>query len=136
VGWLGSYGLWSVLTLGGSLILSVGGLLVVRWLIVSLPVDYFAEPARPALWRHSHPALRWSWFAVKNVLGVALVAAGAVMVVIPGPGVVTILLGLSLLSMPGKRGLILKLLRNPHVIGLMNELRTRADQPLLIVPHE
>ena len=125
---------WLAALTGLSLAVSLGGILVVRWVVISLPEDYFIAKEAPDVWRHQHPLVRWSWFALKNLLGWVLLAAGVTMLVTPGPGVLAILLGLSLITVPGKRILLLRILRNPHVLSAMNLLRTQARRPALIMP--
>ncbi len=119
---------------GVSLVLSLGGVWAVRWIVLSLPEDYFVARQATAGWRHSHPLVRWSWWIGKNVLGLILLAAGVTMLVTPGPGVLTILLGLSLVSLPGKHMLVARILRNPHVLAAMNLLRRQAGRVPLLVP--
>jgi hypothetical protein len=125
---------WLAALAGVSLAVSLGGLLAVRWVVISLPEDYFVAEEAQGEWRHQHPLVRWSWFAAKNLLGAVLLAAGVTMLVTPGPGVLAILLGLSLITVPGKRTLVLRILRNPHVLSAMNLLRTQARRPALLVP--
>lgn len=119
---------------GLSLAVSLGGLWLLRWVIVSLPPDYFVAADAPDAWRHRHPVFRWTWFAVKNLLGTVLLVAGVMMLVAPGPGVLSILIGLSLISVPGKRKLLLRLMRNRTLLVALNVMRSRAGRPPLILP--
>jgi UPF0716 family protein affecting phage T7 exclusion len=73
---------------------------------------------------------------LKNVLGVVLVLWGVIMLAIPGPGVVTLLLGLSLLDFPGKRALERRILTSPGVLRTLNALRARAGQPAITLPNQ
>jgi hypothetical protein len=52
---------------------------------------------------------------------------------VPGPGLVFILLGLSLLDFPGKRSLERRLLSVPRVQRFLNEVRERFGRPPLII---
>lgn len=69
----------------------------------------------------------------KNVGGVLLVALGLMMAVpgVPGQGLLTALIGLSLLSFPGKRRLERRLIRRPLVLRTVNRLRRRFQRPPL-----
>lgn len=69
----------------------------------------------------------------KNLGGVVLVALGLIMAVpgVPGQGLLTALIGLSLLSFPGKRRLERRLIRRPVVLRAINRLRDRFDRPPL-----
>jgi hypothetical protein len=77
--------------------------------------------------------LRWAGLVAKNIVGVLLVLTGVVMSLpgVPGPGVLTILLGIMLLDFPGKRGLELKLVRRQQVRRALDGVRKRFHQPPL-----
>jgi hypothetical protein len=62
-----------------------------------------------------------------------LVALGVLMVFIPGPGILTILLGVTLLDFPGKRRLELKLISRPEVLRGVNAIRARYGRPPLLL---
>jgi hypothetical protein len=91
--------------------------------IVWLPADHFLPRPTPDSWWRRHWAMRWTLLGVKNVLGVIIFVLGAVMLVTPGPGLVFILLGLSLLDFPGKRALERRLVQRPSVMKFLNDLR-------------
>ena len=48
---------------------------------------------------------------------------------VPGPGLVFILLGLSLLDFPGKRALQRRVVTRPFVLRVLNKTRTRFGPP-------
>jgi len=81
------------------------------------------------------PALRWAGLIGKNVLGIVLVLLGIVMSLpgIPGQGVLTILLGIMLLDLPGKRRLEQKILKQPKVLEKINRLRHKFSKPPLVI---
>jgi hypothetical protein len=54
---------------------------------------------------------------------------------VPGPGLVFILIGLSLLDFPGKRSLERRLLAVPTVLRFLNEVRQRFRRPPLLIEH-
>lgn len=116
-----------------SVVMFVGSLLAVPWLLARMPADYFVRD-RP---RRDGGNRRWWWWLIghlaKNLVGVILVLAGVAMLVLPGQGVLTMLIGLSLLDFPGKRACELNLIRRPHVLKAVNWLRQKAGQPPLLV---
>ena len=115
----------------------IGGLLVMRWLILRIPSDYFVRPPRD--WRHVPPRQRLphlALMALKNGGGLLLLAAGLVMLVTPGPGLLALVLGLSLLSFPGKRGLEERFLGQPRVLHAANRLRARHGVVPLTMPSQ
>jgi hypothetical protein len=102
--------------------------------MVYLPPDYFVRgSARHGFW-HSHPALRMTVLVTKNVLGVLVFVAGLVMALplVPGPGVLLMLVGLGLVDFPGKRRLERRLLHLPHVLASVNRLRARFGKPAIL----
>jgi len=99
-------------------------------LIARLPEDYFIrEERRPA--RRFLP-LRFAALA-RNLLGGVLLLAGAVMLLVPGQGILTMLIGLTLIGFPGKRGLEYRLARIPTVGRTLNWIRRRAGQAPFIL---
>jgi drug/metabolite transporter (DMT)-like permease len=51
-------------------------------------------------WADRHPAVRFAFGVGKNLLGVAFVLAGVMMLVLPGQGVLTIVVGAVLADFP------------------------------------
>ena len=71
----------------------------------------------------------------KNVLGLVFVVLGVIMAVpgVPGPGVLTVLLGVMMLDFPGKRDLEARFLGQPRVYSAVNALRARFGKPPLML---
>jgi len=104
----------------------------VRYFLISIPADYFTRTHQPLeRWQKYHPLLRWLLLIGKNLIGVTFVGAGIVMLFTPGQGVLSILLGLSLVDFPGKRALERRIVARPAVLKLVNAMRARADRPPL-----
>jgi UPF0716 family protein affecting phage T7 exclusion len=61
----------------------------------------------------------------KNIAGGILVIAGIIMLIGPGQGILTILIGLVLMDIPGKRPLEAKLIKRPTVLSAVNKFRAR-----------
>lgn len=115
-----------------SVVMFVGALVLVPIVVVRLPADYFAEPQRtPKPDSIEHPVLRALWRAVKTVLGLVLVWAGIAMLVLPGQGILTILIGVSLLEFPGKYRLERWIIHLGPVLNVINALRRRYGRPPL-----
>ncbi len=53
------------------------------------------------------------------------------MLLLPGQGVLTILIGLMLLNFPGKRGLERRIVGRPIILKLLNRMRVKRDLPPL-----
>jgi hypothetical protein len=112
----------------------IATLVIVPWLVVRIPPDYFAHGRRERKqWSSRHPVIRGLLLAAKNLLGYALIAAGVAMLVLPGQGLVTIFLGIVLVDLPGKYRLERWLVARRPVLRSVNWLRRRAGRaPLLI----
>jgi len=108
-------------------------LLVVGFLLVKLPATYFLDSHNREFWVDRHPALRMVGRVLKNLIGVALIVVGIVMLVGPGQGILTILIGVMLVDFPGKRTLERKLVGRPKVLHAVNRLRARYGKPPLVV---
>ena len=118
-----------------SIIAFVGSLLLIPWLCVRLPSDHFMpQTSTAAVHPVRHPVTRLSLFFLKNLVGWLLLAAGIAMLVMPGQGILTILIGLMLISFPGKRALESRLLRLPGVLPAINAIRARSKVPPLELP--
>lgn len=115
---------------GLSLLALVGTLIGVPWVVARLPHDYFNQAHR-AVWRLSADL---PWFALllgslKNFVGALLVVLGVVMLVTPGQGLLTLLVGLLLMNFPGKYQLERWLVGRRGVLSTLNWLRRRSKQP-------
>ncbi|MBI3465534.1 MAG: hypothetical protein HY000_21150 [Planctomycetes bacterium] len=136
VNWLREHHEWVWWLLAISAVVFVGSLVALRAALIRIPPDFFnREPGAPSLLRTRRPVLWISLRLAKNLLGAVLLIAGAVMLLTPGQGILSIVLGVSLLDFPGKRHLQRKLLGNRQVLRAINKLRARAGRPPLEAPH-
>jgi hypothetical protein len=79
----------------------------------------------------ANPAVRTIAIIAKNLVGFVLLMAGIAMLVLPGQGVLTMLIGISLMDFPKKRLLESKLIGQPLVFSGINRLRARFHKPPL-----
>jgi hypothetical protein len=132
--WLRSHDkiLWWLI--GLSVVTFVVSLLAVPRMVVRLPADYFArdEPYREP-WEDRHPIIRITLVVAKNLLGIVLIAAGILMLVLPGQGVLTLLAGVLLLDFPGKHRLASWIVAKPPVLKSLNWIRARKGREPLVV---
>jgi len=118
-----------------SVVMFVGGLLLVPWLVIRMPADYFMPERRSGgTWRTRHPLVRSLLHVLKNALGVALTLAGIAMLVLPGQGILTILIGLSLVEFPGKRRLEMHIVQRPTIRKALDWIRAKGNRPPLQLP--
>lgn len=115
--------------IGASVLMLVISVAAVGWVIIRVPADYFArENPDEGQWAHRHPLIRAALIIGKNLLGLVLLAAGVLMLVLPGQGVLTIIAGLFLLDIPGRHRLVMWLVRRPPVLKSLNWVRERAGR--------
>jgi hypothetical protein len=118
-----------------SVVLFVATLVAVPFVVVRLPEDHFQPPRRRRLRSAApRPILRTAWRVGKNALGAVLVLAGLIMLVLPGQGLLTIVVGLVLLDFPGKYRFERWLIGRKRVLASLNWLRRRAGKPPLLPP--
>jgi hypothetical protein len=110
-------------------------LLAIRFLIIRMPADYFLKGKRDPS-RYVHPVAVISLRIARNLLGLVVIVVGLVMSLpgVPGQGVLTLLIGLTLTDFPGKRRMELWFLRRPVIHTAINSLRGKAGKPPLILP--
>ncbi len=122
---------------GFSVVTFVGTLLAVPWLVVRIPSDYFINTKRHRLpWAELHPVLRIVLLVIKNVIGLLFIMLGISMLVLPGQGALTILLGVMLLNFPGKFRLEKWIATRKPIRHSIAWLRERAGRPPLILHDE
>jgi len=114
----------------------VGSLIAIPFILIRLPPHYFDE-RHPRTWMENHhPVLRLTGLIVKNIIGTIFVLAGFAMLFLPGQGVLTMLIGVSLVDFPGKRRLERKLVGRPAVLKTINMMRAKFDRPPLTVAED
>lgn len=126
---------WGQILLGvglflGSLALSFGALAIV---MVKIPANYFSSHYTRDFMPDSPFLVRWGAVIAKNLFGVFLILLGIVLSLpgVPGQGILTILLGLIMLDIPGKRPLEARIIKRPAVLSAINKLRAKYDKPPL-----
>lgn len=121
---------WMVAAVVGVFAASIALVVV---LLVQMPATYFHGDDPHEGWRGRHPVLRWAVRIVKNLVGVLLVGVGILMLLTPGQGALTILLGVMLLDFPGKRRIVRELIGRPTVLQAVNRLRARFGKPPIVL---
>lgn len=115
-------GVFSVLAVLASVVL------VPRFL-ATLPPDYLSAQARAETHAHGHSLqLR----VLRNLLGVVLGLLGVAMLVLPGQGLLTLMVGVMLVDFPGKHALIVRVFSQPKVLKIVNKLRAHRGSPPLL----
>jgi hypothetical protein len=121
--------LWSIAIF---LLVFIASLASITGLVLVLPPRYFVD--EHPFWHGRPPLVRWLGIIGKNALGLAIVVLGIVLSIpgIPGQGLLTILVGLVLLDIPGKRRLVQALARRPWIQRSINGLRSRFGREPMV----
>lgn len=115
-----------------SLVVSFGALTVAA---VKIPRNYFSSHYQKDFMPGSTWIVRWGATIGKNALGLILILLGIVLSLpgIPGQGLITILIGLIMIDIPGKRPLECRIIKWPKVLSTINALRKKFDEKPLEV---
>ena len=109
-------------------------LIAVPPLLIRIPADYFAHPHRSgADYPRRYSWFRWIWLILKNVLGIGFLFFGVLMLVLPGQGILTILIGITLLDFPGKFRLQRWVVSRKSVLDSINWVRKRRGKGPLVL---
>ena len=120
-----SWGIWV------SVIVFLVSLLIMPVIIVSLPKDYFIRAKRVRDEERPLSISRSVLNVTKNLFGLLLIAAGILMLVLPGQGLLTILAGLMVMNFPGKYRLERWLVGHKSIARSINWIRRRANKPMM-----
>lgn len=122
----------------GSVIMALGSLAAAPLIVARLPQDWLVQPRppAPAVVPPGNRLRHLAWVALRNLLGVVLLLAGIAMLVLPGQGLLTMLVGVLCLDVPGKYRFERWLVGRPLVLRGVDALRARAGAPPLDRPAE
>ena len=111
-----------------SLIATAGAMAGAALVVAKLPANHFVSE------REEAPEGSGINRVVRNIVGAALILAGFVMILIPGPGLLTLLIGLTLTTFPGKRKIERSLASNPKILSSINGLRSKCGKEPMLPP--
>lgn len=118
-----------------SAVMFVAGIMMLPWLLSRIPRDYFVtHPVPLRAWKESRPVWRWIVLGIRNLIGAVFAIMGIIMFFTPGQGVLTLLVGVSMMTFPGKRWLELRLIRMKGVLKSINWLRKKNGHEPLELP--
>jgi len=112
-----------------SVFMALASMVIIPVLIVKMPADYFTYQKRLRSWTLGRVAL----YVFRNALALVFLVAGLIMLILPGQGLLTILIAVAISDVPGKYRLELFILNQPRVLRAMNWIRKRYNrQPLKV----
>ncbi|SHH38280.1 Putative transmembrane protein (PGPGW) [Desulfofustis glycolicus DSM 9705] len=113
-------------------------LAVVPWVVVRIPADYFVGRKRPEQRQLAlrSPVVWLGLLIVKNTIGALLVLAGLAMLVLPGQGLLTMIIGVLVMNFPGKFAFERWLVSRGPTLSLINRIRRRYGRSPLVLSGE
>lgn len=130
--WFEAYEEWFALLGAFSLVTFLASLILVPLVILSLPNDYFTrEPKSVKRLRVGSVILHIG----KNLAGTLFIALGLLMLVLPGQGILALLLGFSMVDFPAKRRIQVRILKMKRVQRAVNWIRIKGKRSPLKIPH-
>ena len=122
---------WTPWLVGSGIVLGLASMVLIPWLIIHMPADYFVAPRKPRLRSTFLHSVVW---VARNLLGLLLVLLGVILLFLPGQGLLTILLGLGISTFPGKYRLERAIMRRRAVYDSINWIRRRYNRVPVIYP--
>jgi hypothetical protein len=113
-----------------SLFVFIFSLVSIKWLVALIPTDYFVKK-NISKSKKSYSLLWLMSIIVKNIIGYTLILGGILMLVLPGQGLFTILMGLILSNYPGKYTIEKRIISIPRILKTINWLRKKSNKPRL-----
>lgn len=111
-----------------SMVIFFFSLLSIKWLVGMIPEDYFIRNGASKT-KSNNPVLWYFVLIFKNLFGYALIFGGIMMLILPGQGLFTIIIGLLLSNYPGKYKIEKKVIGIPSVLKSINWLRKKTNKP-------
>jgi hypothetical protein len=113
---------------------SMAGLAAAGFVLVKLPATHFCQRTPPQA--ETRAGIHW-WAGrvAKNLLGGVIIVLGAVMALpgVPGPGILTMLIGITLTDLPGMRRVERWVVSRPGVLPAINRLRSKwGNAPMVL----
>lgn len=111
-----------------SLFVFIFSLISIKWLVGLIPEDYFINKKDSKI--KNNNLIAWYLILIlKNLVGYSLILGGIIMLVLPGQGLFTIIIGLILSNYPGKYSIEKKFIAIPTILKSINWLRKKSNKP-------
>ncbi len=120
-----------------SVLTFIGTLIAIPILVIHIPEGYFLHEKRKPVYKvRSFSGLRILYLILKNIIGILFLISGLAMLLLPGQGLLTILIGLMLMDFPGKYALERRIIHQEKILSTINWLRAKARRPPVQVKKE
>lgn len=118
-----------------SLLIFLATLVGFPFILIKLPEDYLTSNRDHSLRKYvKGTPFDIPYRIVKNLLGGLLILAGLAMLVLPGQGLLAIVVGLSLVKFPGKQKVIRTIVHQQNILKSANWIRAKAGKAPLERP--
>ena len=105
----------------------------IGFFIKKIPYDYFLNDKRGISdYKNKNPFFWIIAILLKNIVGYCLIIGCILMLVLPGQGMLTILVGLMLSDYPGKFKLEKRIIKTKLILKTINWYRTKSNIPPII----
>lgn len=111
-----------------SIVIFLLGILTTPFMIAAIPDNYFDQNKRRSTKTHSPTIIAIVSKILKNLLGIILIIGGIAMILLPGQGILTLIIGLLLLDYPGKYHIEKKIASRPKILKLINWIRRKHNK--------
>lgn len=111
-----------------SLFVFLFSLFSIKWLVSLIPEDYFINKKDSKI-KTSNIFIWYIVLIFKNLIGYSLILGGIMMLVLPGQGLFTIIIGLMMSNYPGKYSIEKKFIAIPTILKSINWLRRKSNKP-------
>ena len=106
----------------------IGAIVALPIIIIALPRSYLTRNEKPGNSKPGYTLWHAPYLVFKNLFGAVFILVGLAMLVLPGQGLLTLVMGLALLNFPGKRRLIRRIVTQKRIFSAINRLRAKADK--------
>ena len=96
--------------------------LIINLILIRLPQDYFIKD------KDDLKSINYIFLFIRNLIGIILIIMGLAMFVLPGQGLITFVIGMSLVDFPGKRKLFIKIVKNHRIQNSLNWFRIKSKK--------
>ena len=129
--------LWAVLEpllpvlLISGIILILVTTLAIPLLLIRLPEDYFTTRRKPHV---NRGPVALTLYLLRNTIATLLIIIGFIMMLLPGPGLLVLLVGIATSTYAGKYKLERAIVRQRPVFNMINWIRARYQRPPILYP--
>ena len=104
-------------------------LICIPWIVARLPKDYFRAPSQAKRVPQYRASVKKVMLLIlRNIVGILLLAAGVAMLFLPGQGLITMIMGLAVMSFPYKQLLLHTVTRPIPVQRSLDWIRKKSNK--------